>query len=106
MKCDGGYLDSQSYSGRFVVVTFDQQLQKAQFMWGKFIVSSVGRAYFAKEFDHATRNFWRHWRSTTHGFLQTLDQECRRSVFQQITASSRAQCVKDHFIIVIDGEHQ
>ena len=75
-------------------------------MGRELVLGSVGRADFAKQFDHAAGDLRRHRRPTAHGFLQTFDQERRRRLFQQITASPGAQRVENHLIIVIDREHQ
>src|SRR6266849_4171656 len=86
----GSHLDIQSDGSRFVVVTFDDQLQQAQLVWRELILGSIWRAYFAKQFDHPARDLRRHRRPAALRLLQTYDQERRRRLFQQIAASPRA----------------
>src|SRR5260370_6810194 len=70
------------------------------------IIGALRRPNLAKQFDYAVRYFWSHRRAAVRGFSNTLQQACRRSLLEQITAGAGAQGIEDSFVVVVNGQHQ
>ena len=69
MKRDCVKADPKLFRGRFVVMTFNQELQQPRLVRRQIMIGAIGRTNLSEQRYYSARDFGCHWRAAVDSFF-------------------------------------